>query len=91
MSNLEQIADAGNTLVPAILTLRALGFTVTREERDDGDWWLAQADNLELRASDPLKLLGLAELRRARGSKWKATDSKIDEILREYTLDGDAG
>ncbi len=90
MTKRERIADAGNTLVPAVLALRAAGFTVSREPRSDGEWWRAETDELELIAADPLTLLGLAAMRRNRGADWKATDAEIDAVIREYGLDTDA-
>ena len=83
----ETIADAGNTLVPAILTLRSLGFVVRRKAHQGGELWFADRADLALVSDSPLTLLGLAALRSVRGAAWKATDAEIDAVLREYGLD----
>lgn len=80
----EQIANAGNTFVPAVLALRAAGYIVTRTTRDR---WHAARPGLTLIADDPVELLGLAAMRDARGSDWRATDREIDSVLAEYELD----
>lgn len=90
MTKKERIAAAGNTLVPSILTLRSLGFSVRVDRTHGAETWVASDERVELVASDPHTLLGLACMRLQRGSVWAASDEDIESVLREY-LDGDAG
>lgn len=80
----EKIADAGNTLVPAVLALRQRGFCVSCDE--NGDIWRAESEALLLVADDPLQLLGLMAMRDLRGAKWKASDVEIERTIREFGL-----
>jgi hypothetical protein len=75
------IANAGNTLAPALSVLQSLGFVVSRSPSNTS---LLQAENGEfcLLAEDPLQLLGLASLALHRGISWQPTDAEIDELLR---------
>ncbi|MBH5389513.1 hypothetical protein [Bradyrhizobium diversitatis] len=80
----ERIAAAGNTDVPAYLTLTKLGYLVERINRDGQEHWTAKKGTLELIADGPLVLLGLSMLRTERGSGWQADDSEIDEFLSRF-------
>ncbi len=86
MESHERIADAGNTQVPAVLTLRSLGFVVRREAQASHELWYAETPALTLMAKDPLSLLGLANLRSSRGTDWKATDREIEDVFCDYDL-----
>lgn len=75
------IAQAGNTVVPAILVLRELGFQV---EQNAGTF-VAKNRWARFVAEDPVALLGLVrmvELRRP----WRASDLEIDDVLAEFDL-----
>lgn len=76
-----EISQAGNTVVPAILALRSLGFTV---ERVDGDF-VARLPAAMFRAEDPVAVLGLVKLAETR-HPWSATDREIDDVLAEFGL-----
>lgn len=79
----ETIAAAGNTEVPAYLTLIELGFSVDRNgEREEH--WTAKKGTLELVADGLLELLGLCLLRSERGAYWQAADSEIDGFLKRF-------
>jgi hypothetical protein len=80
----ESIAAAGNTEVPAFLTLIELGYSVDRIDRDGEEYWIAKKGRLQLMADCPLELLGLSLLRSERGPRWQATDNEIDEFLKRF-------
>jgi len=80
----ERIAAAGNTDVPAYLTLTKLGYLVERTNSDGQEHWTAKKGTLELLADGPLELLGLCLLRNERGPCWQAGDSEIDEFLKRF-------
>ena len=84
MSHQERICQAGNTVVPALLALRALGYRVQRDVAEEPETWRAQTEDLELMAESPMALLGLAQMRSLRGADWRASDSEIESVLREY-------
>ena len=77
------ISQAGNTVVPAILALRQLGCVVTIE----GETTVARLRDAVFRADDPVAALGLVKLAETR-HPWSASDAEIDEILREFGLNG---
>ncbi len=72
---------AGNTVVPAILALRELGFTVAKVEDD----FVAQLPDATFRADDPVTVLGLVKLAEVR-RPWWATDAEIDRAIAEFGL-----
>lgn len=83
----EQIANAGNTLVPAYLALQAKGYHVAWKRGDaaPGDeMWFAEGPLGRFIAEDAVALLGLVAMREQRGSNWKATDEQIDEFMSNY-------
>ena len=82
----EHITTAGNTLVPMVLALRALGFSLTRTEDGEWDHWTARRDDLVLTAGveEFPALLALALMRQVRGPDWKASDHEIDAVLEEF-------
>lgn len=82
------ISDAGNVDVPAYLTLLQRGYAVRCKMSDDGteELWIAENSTTELRADDPVALLGLAALVESRGTDWKASDEQIDEFLKRFGL-----
>ena len=73
------LSHAGDTVVPAILALRALGFTVDRAGRD----FVARLRGSTFRAGDPVSVLGLVKLAEAR-RPWRATDDEIHGTLEEF-------
>jgi hypothetical protein len=86
---LEHIAAAGNTEVPACLTIRKLGFSLSREPHSETDeWWIAMNDELRFVAGSPLELLGLITMRRESGAVWQASDEDIKTFLSEFYSDG---
>jgi hypothetical protein len=84
MGESERLSTAGNVLVPSVLTLRRLGFAVSRSDTPDGEEWRAERGSLVLIANDPVSLLGLHALREERGSEWPADDAEIDRVLSEF-------
>jgi hypothetical protein len=80
----ESIAAAGNTEVPAYLTLIELGYSVERIDKDGGERWIAKKGTLQLTADCPLELLGLSLLRSERGAMWQAGDSEINQFLKRF-------
>jgi len=81
---LEIIAAAGNTVVPAYLTLLKLGYTMDRVSNGGEEHWIAKKGALQLVADCPLELLGLCLLRSERGPDWQATDIQIDEFMGQF-------
>ena len=84
MGDPDHLVDAANTMYPAVLALRALGFVVTRTESDAGEVWKGMRDDLVVTADDPVRLLGLATLWRDRGPNWRASDEELEDLMREY-------
>jgi hypothetical protein len=80
----ETIAAAGNTEVPAYLTLVELGYSVERVGKDGEGHWIARKGTLQLMADGPLTLLGLSMMRGERGPRWQADDDEIDEFLTRF-------
>lgn len=76
-----EIAQAANTVVPAILALERLGFTVSQQ---DG-LFVASAEGSRFVAEDPVALLGLIKLVESR-RPWSATDAEVDDVLARYDL-----
>lgn len=79
-----RIAQAGNTVVPAVLALEALGFEVAKA----GGIVRASKDGNEYLAEDPVAVLGLVKLIETRTWDWTASDSDIDGTLRRLGEDG---
>ena len=80
----ETIAAAGNTEVPAYLTLIDYEYSVDRVDKDGDEHWIAKKGTLELVADSPLQLLGLHLLRSERGPRWQAADNEIDGFLKRF-------
>lgn len=78
-----ELSQAGNTVVPAILALRQLGFNVTWE----GPTIVARLGDARFQADDPVAVLGLVKLTETR-HPWSAADAEIEDIMREFDLDG---
>ena len=75
------LVQAGDTVVPAILVLRSLGYVVERQ----GHLFVARGSSARFAAEDPVAVLGLVKLAEAR-QPWRATDSEIDDIAAEFFL-----
>ena len=73
--------QAGNTVVPAILALQAVGYVVEQV----GGRFSATAGPARFSAEDPVAVLGLVKLAEAR-RPWHATDSEMDDVLAEFDL-----
>jgi len=80
----ETLAAAGNTDVPACLTLIKLGYSIDRVDKDGEEHWIAKKGTLKLIADGPLELLGLCLLRSERGARWQAADDEIDRFLERF-------
>jgi hypothetical protein len=80
----ESIAAAGNTAVPAYLTLTHLGYSVHRIDKDGEECCIARKETLRLMAECPLELLGLCLLRSERGPRRRASDNEVDEFLKRF-------
>jgi hypothetical protein len=76
-----ELSAAGDTVVPAILALRGLGFMVESAGHD----FVARLPGSLFRADDPVAVLGLVKLAEVR-LPWRATDNEIDEIVEEFGL-----
>jgi len=81
---MKTITTAGNTVVPALLTLEALGFDVHIERTSSGDQCTATRNEETYVAADPVEVLGLVRLVEVRGWDWSATDEEIDVVFRRH-------
>ena len=85
--SMKKIAIAGNTMTPAYLVLRSMGFTLRVERRKgadaDEEWWIAEKEGTELIGEDPVQVLGLASIYAQRGEGWKAADEEIDHFMAD--------
>jgi hypothetical protein len=81
---MKRIATMGNTVVPALLELEKLGFTVKTGK--DSYQCRATRNDEEYSADDPVTVLGLVKLIESRGWNWHASDEEIDATLRRYPL-----
>ena len=84
---MQNIAAAGNTVVPALLALEKLGFNVS-VGRDGGgrDLFEATRGDESYLAEDPVSVLGLVKLIEMRSWEWRPSDLEIDEVLKRYDL-----
>jgi hypothetical protein len=80
----QTIAAAGNTEVPAYLTLLMLGYAVDRTEQGGEELWTARNGTLQLLANGLLELLGLCLLSSERGPNWQAREDEVDEFLARF-------
>lgn len=78
------LVQAGNTVVPSVLALRALGFTVSHVGPD----FVARLGDSRFQADDPVAVLGLVKLAETR-HPWRASDSEIDQVIAEFGHDTD--
>lgn len=78
------LVQAGNTVVPAVLALRALGFTVSQVGAD----FVAVLGDSRFQADDPVAVLGLVKLAETR-RPWRASDVEIDQAIAEFGTGGD--
>jgi hypothetical protein len=83
---MKQIASAGNTVVPALLALERLGFTVSVERDGPFEIFRATRGEESYLADDPVCVLGLVRLVETRGWEWRAGDAEIEEVMRRYAL-----
>jgi hypothetical protein len=81
------LADAGNTIVPAYLSLLQRGHSVSRDPSlmtDSGACWVAEDANHRFVAEDLVTLLGLVAMHETRGHEWQASDEEIDRFIAEF-------
>jgi hypothetical protein len=83
---MKMIAAAGNTVVPALLALERLGFTVSIERSGDVEEVSATRGGESYLAEDPVAVLGLVKLIEVRGWDWRPTDAELAEIFHRYRL-----
>jgi hypothetical protein len=75
-----QIAAAANTVVPALLALESLGYTVVA----DGSLIVATVGYERYAAEDPVTVLGLVKLIESRSWNWRASDGEIAAVLARF-------
>ncbi len=80
----KKLIAAGNTVVPALLTLEQLGFTITMEA--SSDQCIAVRGEETFVADDPVTVLGLVKLVEKRSWNWRPSDEEIDQVLIKYRL-----
>jgi hypothetical protein len=83
---MKRIATAGNTVVPALLTLERLGFEVHVDRAGDRRFIRATRGEETYVGDDPIEVLGLVKLIEIRGWEWMPGDSEIEESMRRYGL-----
>jgi len=83
---MKTITTAGNTVVPALLTLEGLGFTVSVERVAGREVFRAVRDDETFSGEDPVTVLGLVKLVEARGWTWRAGDVDLERVRRQYRL-----
>jgi hypothetical protein len=82
---MEHITAAGNTEVPAYLSLLREGCRVERQFLGEvEELWIAEKDNLRISGNGPLEVLGLYHMRKQRGENWRAEDSEIDAFMKRF-------
>jgi hypothetical protein len=69
------------------LLLEDRGYTVTVRHSKDLEQWTATRGDVELLGESPLQLLGLANLAKARGPSWRATDEQVRDTLARFGID----
>jgi hypothetical protein len=74
------IAQAGNTVVPAVLAVESLGYEVVV----DGAGVRARRGDESYLAEDAVALLGLIRLVELRSWEWRANEDEIHETLRRF-------
>ena len=85
VSDKVRLADAGNTVVPACLTLRQRGYAVRCDQPNTSqELWYAESETAYVIAEDVLSRLALTAIAESRGAEWRATDEQIESFLREY-------
>ena len=84
---MNHIAAAGDTVVPALLALEALGFHVEVSAGDDSVYRATRGDESYL-ADDPVTVLGLVKLVELRGWDWGASDADVAAALQRFPLGG---
>ena len=80
------LAAAGNVVIPAILTLRQLVYTVETGGKSDNQAFIAKKNGYSFYADDPITILGLIKIFETRGEEWMASDDEIETVGREYHL-----
>jgi len=81
----EFISSAANTLVPALLVLRAKGFQVHRSKVvGQEEEWAAETSEVKFIAEDVATLPGLQTMHENRRPNWKATDAEMDAFFKEF-------
>ena len=77
-----EIAHAGNTVVPALLALEALGYEISIQ----ADLVIAAGPDGRFVAADPVSVLGLVKLVETRSWNWRPSDDEIAATLGRYGL-----
>jgi hypothetical protein len=83
---MKTISTAGNTVVPALLALEALGFNVSIDTVDDQELFVATRGDETYSADDPVAVLGLVKLVEMRGWQWRPPDADLERVTRDYRL-----
>jgi hypothetical protein len=75
------LVHAGDTVVPAILALEAVGYTVTQEEHR----FVATMGGSRFAAEDPVAVVGLVKLAETR-RPWRASDQEMSDAMDRFHL-----
>jgi len=83
---MKTISTAGNTVVPALLALEALGFKVSIDAVDDQELFVATRGDETYSADDPVAVLGLVKLVEIRSWEWRPPEADLERVTRDYRL-----
>ena len=83
---MNQITSAGNTVVPALLSLESLGFEVVVSANGDRAECRVTRGDESYVADDPVTVIGLVRLVELRGWNWAVSDSELDAAIQRFGL-----
>jgi hypothetical protein len=75
------LTATGNTVVPAILLIRQMGYSLMVNK--EKGYCFAEKNGNSFRADDPVMVLGLIKLYKMKGEHWNASDEEIETVLKE--------
>lgn len=74
-----------NAQVAALQLLEERGWTLWRCSGESPEFWVATRDGKDIRADDPLQLLGLLSLADATGVQWPTREVALDVYRRRFS------
>ena len=74
-------------MVPCLITLEELGYTVTNKMSEGVELWIAEKEGDKYLAEDTCALLGLVKLVEVRGRNWRVSDEQIKDFFVRFYPD----